>query len=353
MTAANSSTKPLTPTRAAAVTLPNFRNLGVLLRMAVIVEALAFITAWAYASHLTEALDLLLRGGALREMVLLSGMLILFALSPNLARLPYRLGALLVVSLVVALAVAWSLLFDAFYPDGYVADLARTASLSALTATALLGYFNWRHRVLSPALAESRLSALQARIQPHFLFNSLNTVLGLLREQPRQAEKVLQGLADLFRAIIVQPPGLVALGGELALARAYIEIESLRLGSRLTVKWECDHAPLDALLPPMILQPLLENAVYHGIEPAEAGGEIKVGLFLLDGRLNLVVRNPMPPSHRRKSGNRMALTNIRERLELSFDADMDMNALAVGDGFVVHIRLPYRNGRPAENLHRR
>ena len=334
-------------TTPAAVVLPNFRNLGVLLRIAVIAEGLALIVAYSYAPNIRDAIALIPNQGALRELTLLSIMLALFAVSPILARLPYRLGVILVVALTVALAAAWHLTFRHLLPSVYDDNVVRTAWLSGAMAAALLGYFNWRHRVLSPALAESRLLALQSRIQPHFLFNSLNTVLGLMREDPRQAERVLQSLADLFRAIMVQPPSLVPLAKELALARSYVEIESMRLGPRLVVKWECEHAPLDALLPPMILQPLLENAVYHGIEPAETGGEITISLFLLDGRVNLIVRNPLPPTHRRKSGNRMALSNIRERLELSFDADMDMSAVAAGGGYIVLIRLPYRRERAA------
>jgi len=340
--AASEAASQLPRINPASVVLPDFRNLGVLLRIAIIVEGLAFIAAYSNSPDIWGAIRQLPNQGAMREMSLLSIMLTLFMASPALARLSYRQGVLLVIALSVSLAVVWHLMSRALFPYGYGESIPRTAWLTAAMALALLGYFNWRHRVLSPALAESRLLALQARIQPHFLFNSLNTVLGLMREEPRQAERVLQGLADLFRAIMVQSPSLVTLARELELARAYVEIESLRLGPRLLVTWECERAPLDALLPPMILQPLLENAVYHGIEPSEAGGEMKISIFQLDGRVNLVVRNPMPPTHRRKSGNRLALSNIRERLELNFDADMDMSAVAAGGGFIVQIRIPYR-----------
>jgi len=174
------------------------------------------------------------------------------------------------------------------------------------------------------------------------LFNSLNTVLGLMRSEPRRAETVLENLSELFRASMAEASALAPLAKELELARSYAEIEAVRLGGRLTVDWQCQNAPLDALVPPLILQPLLENAVYHGIEPAAGGGTVSVTIFVRGDQLNLVVRNPVHHLRERRSGNRMALENIRERLDLHFDAEAALRAYESGDEFVVQIRMPYR-----------
>ena len=136
-----------------------------------------------------------------------------------------------------------------------------------LVAAALLAYFRLLWKAHSPALAEARLQALQARIRPHFLFNSLNAVLALIRRDPQRAERALEDLADLFRTLMSDARQFVRLSDEIALLERYAELEQLRLGERLRITWDLDGAPVDALLPPMVLQPLLENAVYHGVEP--------------------------------------------------------------------------------------
>ncbi|MDO9189761.1 MAG: histidine kinase, partial [Sulfurimicrobium sp.] len=131
-----------------------------------------------------------------------------------------------------------------------------------LLTAALLAYFNLRSRALSPALAEARLQALQARIRPHFLFNSINAVLSLIRSNPKRAESALEDMADLFRVLMADNLNLVSLEREVALSRQYLGLEQLRLGERLQVTWHIEKMPSDALIPPLVLQPLLENAVY-------------------------------------------------------------------------------------------
>ena len=222
--------------------------------------------------------------------------------------------------------------------------------MAALLTGALLFYFDWRQQRLSPALAEARLAALQARIRPHFLFNSLNSVLALLRRQPQQAEAVLHDLADLYRALLSDARTLVPLGQELALARAYIEIETLRLGAqRLRMQWRTEHAPLQALVPPLLLQPLLENAVRYGVEPAPEGAEVSLEVYLDGSELRLFVRNTLAPgplaaAAAATGGNHMALGNIRERLQLHFDAEAQIRRYHTDCEHVVLVRLPLRKG---------
>lgn len=323
------------------VPLPDFTNMGVLLRTAVIVEGtrLLVVLTTSGGSLGNAVLDSLV-GGGMYECVLLSTLFVLFAFSSRINRLTYKLGSFAIVLATQSITMVWHVLF------GATGDFRwwQEGALAILLPVLVLWYFNWRYHALSPALSEARLMALQARIRPHFLFNSLNTVLSLIRGEPKRAEAVLENLAELYRALLSEVGALVPLARELELAHGYAEIEAIRLGERLRVQWQCQDAALDALVPPLILQPLLENAVYHGVEPSESGGEVSVAIFLKGDQLNLVVRNTCDFPPRRQGGNRMALANIRERLTLHFDAEGQMSAYKAGGEFVVQIRMPYRHG---------
>jgi two-component system sensor histidine kinase AlgZ len=210
-----------------------------------------------------------------------------------------------------------------------------------LMTAALLAYFNLRSRALSPALSEARLQALQARIRPHFLFNSINAVLSLIRSNPKRAESALEDMADLFRVLMADNRDLVKLEQEVALSRQYLGLEQLRLGERLQVTWHIEKMPHDALIPPLVLQPLLENAVYHGIEPSSQPGEICVNIYSSRNQVHLVLRNPYRNEGNHHSGNKMALGNIRERLALHFDAEASLSTQISDNAYQVHIVLPY------------
>ncbi|GAB2180082.1 hypothetical protein DLREEDagrD3_03050 [Denitratisoma sp. agr-D3] len=196
-----------------------------------------------------------------------------------------------------------------------------------------------------PTIAEARLMALTARIRPHFLFNSLNAILGTIRSDPRRAELALEELSDLFRALLQDPKELVPLSEELALCRQYLSLERLRLGDRVQVRWDIDRCPADALMPPLVLQPLLENAVYHGIEPMAEAGCIDIRLFSEGDLLLIELSNPSSPLHGHEAGNRMALDNIRERLALFYGDHASVHCTPLGDRFVVRLILPYRQTR--------
>lgn len=195
---------------------------------------------------------------------------------------------------------------------------------------------------LNEALTEARLMALTARIRPHFLFNSLNAVLGTIRSDPRRAEAALEELAELFRAQMQDPRELVSLSEEIALCRQYLDLERLRLGERLQVQWDVANCPPDATMPRLILQPLLENAVYHGIEPLPAPGAIAIRLASAGPMVLIELSNPFQPGHVHAQGNRMALANIRERLQLFYGLAASLNAEVKGDRYHLRIVLPHR-----------
>ena len=198
----------------------------------------------------------------------------------------------------------------------------------------------------SPALAEARLQALQARIRPHFLFNSLNAVLGLIRRDPKRAERTLEDLSDLFRALMSDGRSLVRLADEISLIERYAAIEQLRLGERLRMSWDLDNAPVDAMLPPLVLQPLLENAIYHGVEPGSGTGDVLVRVERRGDRVLAAIENPWHAAGAGgRAGNHMALDNIRERLMLFFDAEARLETRVENARYRVEIDIPYRTGR--------
>jgi len=329
-------------TKETQITPPDFRNLGILLRAALALQVLGLLAALAHAADAAGALALFFRYAAYLEPPLLSVMLILFLAAPRLASLPpARAFAACVVASMLS-AAFWHVLLQRQAEAADQASLPRTLLLAAAAASVILVWLDWRARRLSPALAEARLQALQARIRPHFLFNSINSVLSLMRSNPARAESALENLAELYRGLMADNRQLSPLEREIDLARAYLDLEALRLGERLQVDWRIDNAPPRALLPSLVLQPLLENAVCHGIEPHPEGGRIGVDIFARDGQLNVVVRNPRHDEAPQRAGNRMALSNIRERLALHFDAEARLSAHRVGDEFVVQMVVPLR-----------
>jgi two-component system sensor histidine kinase AlgZ len=245
--------------------------------------------------------------------------------------------------LAFELALAWFLyhVVRGLIPGGPAMPFAQVAFVVVFVTGFTLAYFDLRSRALSPAIAEARIQALQARIRPHFLYNSINAVLSLIRAEPRRAERALEDMADLFRVLMADNRTLAPLAQEVELAKQYLAIEAIRLGERLRVAWNLERMPGDALVPPLVLQPLLENAVYHGIEPTEAGGEISIEVARTGDRVVISLANPFPGEGRQSAGNRMAIANIRERLQLHFDAEADMRSEVTGGVYRVTIRLPY------------
>jgi two-component system, LytTR family, sensor histidine kinase AlgZ len=328
--------------RQAPPGTPDFRNLGTLLRVILLAETVNFLFHLALTGYPLAAMRAMLGQAHLFETTLLATLLILMLASPRLARLRFRQHALVGVGLACAITLALHWGFSTTAPELFQASLFQAGLLAAVLAAAIYFYLHWRMLTLSPALSEARLMALQARIRPHFLYNSLNTVLGLIRQDPRRAESVLENLADLFRALLAEARNLVPLERELELARAYADVEGLRLGERMKLVWHVEGAPLSAQVPQLILQPLIENAVIHGIEPSPAGGEIHVSTLRKGDQLLILVRNPMASANPDRKGNGMALDNIRERLNLHFDAEARLTHYTAGNEFIVQIEIPLK-----------
>jgi len=328
--------------------LPELRNLGTILRILLAVNALILIAAVVGETRWGAISDAWMQATAIVEPQLLLTLLMLYIAAPWLERLPYRTGAAAILALTLGVGLAFNTLLAALFADVTTAVLLRRLAFALLIAAALLYYFALRSKALSPAIAEARLQALQARIRPHFLFNSINAVLSLMRSEPRRAESALEDMADLFRVLMRDNRQLAPLLDEVALCRQYLDLEKLRLGERLRIDWHIDNMPRDALVPPLVLQPLLENAVYHGIEPSSAPGVIAINIFLRRGEVHAILRNPYHSAGRHQGGNRMALANIRERLALHFDAEASLESKVNRESYEVHIRMPYRTTADSE-----
>jgi len=328
--------------------LPEWRNLGTILRILLGVNAAAAIIAFARAPAFPAFADEWTTLSGIVEPHLLLELALLWVLAGWLERLSPRTAVAVVLVLGVAIAVAVQLAIGTVVNQSTPAIFTHVV-FTLIATVLLLGYFHLRARALSPAITESRLQALQARIRPHFLFNSINSVLSLVRSDPRRAEEALHDMADLFRVTMRDNRDLAPLVDEVELCRQYLELEKLRLGERLVVDWNVKSMPLDALAPPLMLQPLVENAVYHGIEPSSSPGTLSINIFLSRAEIHAILRNPYRArGPRHQKGNRMALDNIRERLALHFDAEASLESRVLPDAYEVHIRLPYRTLAPPQ-----
>jgi two-component system sensor histidine kinase AlgZ len=325
----------------AGIRLPNFCNFGVMLRALVLVNGLALAAAVLRARALEDIETQFFLVAAYTEPVLVVSLLIACAARRPLHALGYPAALAVLAALEVALVWAWALAFDRLLPLGAPPAFWQLAFFTLFATGATLLYFDLRSRALSPAVAEARIQALQARIRPHFLYNSINTVLSLIRKEPKRAERALEDLADLFRVLMADDRSLQPVAKEIEIARQYLAIEQIRLGERLRVAWHTAEMPADALVPALLVQPLVENAVYHGVEPLEGGGEITIEVRKEGERIAIRLANPYRAGGEGHAGNRMALANIRERLQLHFDAEASMRTAQVDGVWEVRIVLPY------------
>jgi two-component system sensor histidine kinase AlgZ len=278
----------------------------------------------------------------------------------RVSRLPLLLGglfALLLAALVAAVGAALVHLIDGNLGTGMVPDAvslhrfaAGSAAMTVVVVATVLPYLYaidaWRAQVRTSARAEA--DALQARIRPHFLFNSMNTIASLIRQNPAVAERAVLDLSDLFRAALGAGDDDSSLAEEVALAERYLAIEQLRLGERLQVRWQREEPlPWSQPLPRLVLQPLLENAVLHGISRLPAGGHVDIGLQRQQGELRIWVRNPAPPPREQDGldgGARHARHNIGQRLAYAYGKHARMTGRWDEGYYQAEIRVPLEGG---------
>jgi two-component system sensor histidine kinase AlgZ len=313
----------------------------VALRILLITNAIFALVAVVLSADFAEFLTLVTNISAIAQPILLVSLLLLYLIYPMLKQLHYWHGIIAIFSIVLLSCSILHWLFTQALIFDYLISMNRTLFYAFIVTTITLYYFNLQQRAYSPAIDEARLQALQARIRPHFLFNCINAVLSLISSQPKRAETALEDMADLFRVLMADNRDLVPLAQEIALCRQYLALEKLRLEERLMIEWKIDEMPPDALIPPLLLQPLIENAVYHGIEPLPTGGKITIQIYTKRNEVHLVLSNPYSIKNTRHIGNQMALKNIKERLTLHFDLEATLKSSQSNGEYQVHITLPH------------
>ena len=347
---------PAAGDRSNAFYLPDFCTSRATLAVVLIVELTAFLLTLARQSAAVDFWTDLARTSLFMLWVGLAGTAVLCALRDRLARLSVAAGSAAALALIAAVVAAVSqcvyligrthTVLDSpratLFPPEPGSFAVRNVWIGLIVTGLVLRYFyvahEWRRSVELRAAA--RVHALQARIRPHFLFNSMNTIAALTRSNPPRAVAAVHDLADLFRATLSDKRDTITLAEELEVARTYQRMEQLRLGGRLQVNWRTDALPANALVPGLMIQPLLENAIYHGIEPRAEGGAVTITGEVAGGLVTIVVRNPLDPTPGEREGNRLALANIRERLSLMYGERALMKSGRFDGEYIVTLRFP-------------
>ncbi len=326
--------------RAGANSVFDVCHVGVVLRALLLAHAVVAIGVLFVANNAQAWVALLAAGSALALPAVLLWLLVACALKRPLGALPLAGQWLAAIGLGALSGICGAVLASFPIPDDPVMGHWLAAALAgAGLAAAMFQWLHMRAQATVPAETSARLAELQSRIRPHFLFNTLNTALTLVRLDPARAEGLLEDLAELFRVALTNTDSAVTLDEEVELARRYLAIEQVRFGDRLKVVWELEDAAGAARVPPLLLQPLVENAVRHGVEPAAEGGAIRVRTRVKLGRVVVSIVNTVPEGGS-KPGNGMALHNVRERLRLMHDVAASFETRQEGGMFRVQIVLP-------------
>lgn len=350
--------------------LPDFCNVRMVFAVVVISELLAIVLTLSPLRGSGDRWNDLSIISLFVQWVGLSSAGILCLTRPRLARMPETRAA--TISYLLLLLTTFVITEIAFMIGAYlqvdnwgsnflshtpwqVDLLLRNMGISAIFSAIVLRFFyiqhQWKQNVR--AEAQARLQALQSRIRPHFLFNSLNTIASLTQIDADQAEAAVENLADLFRNNLADASLHTNLDAELKLTQRYLEIEKLRLGERLQLRWNVDDLPKDASVPRLILQPLLENAIYHGIEPISQGGTIGIDGHIYDNDIHISISNPLSKkaNSEQRKGNKIAQDNIRQRLTAIYGEAGKMNVQEDEQDYIITLIIPYQPDTRIEKTH--
>ena len=348
-------------TRQVSAFLPDFCGVRMVFVVVLIAELLAIILTLDDISEFGQAPSILAFKSLFIQWMALSCIASLCLLRPYLNRLPdlwavtLAYTAMLVVCLVI-IEITWWLTqeqpaLEQVIHSSHAYFLFYCMGISAIVCALTLRYFYVQHqwRTHVELQAEARIQALQARIRPHFLFNCMNSIASLTRKDPKLAEQTVVDLADLFRESMQDARQLSTLGKEIELCKRYLRIETHRLGDRLICNWQVD-LPDGLPIPSLILQPVIENAIYHGIERMEKGGTINITGEINDNAYLLTIDNPLPGDNRSEqhSGNQLALENIKQRIHALFGNRGKLLTRIVQDRYITEITIP----RYAEDTNR-
>lgn len=346
------------PLKKAAETnqffLPDFCGLKSIFVLTIGAELIAIVFILATGDRLFESWDELGLLSIFVQWIALGSAAALCVSRKILSRLPvlWSIFAAYLIIISVTLSVSYGaeyFIIQTKYQWGDNVEtfdhfMLRCVIISGIIALVAFRYFymqqQWKERI--ELESEARVQALQSRIRPHFLFNSMNIIASLISSKPALAEQAVEDLSELFRATLKQTGSMVSMSEEWMLCRHYLRIEGLRLGDRLQVDWQLSDIPDDAAIPMLSLQPLVENAIYHGIQPLPEGGLIQVLGSLKGGIVEIKILNPLPGSLAyKKQGHGIALENIRHRLNLLFGSHATLSTEMINDQYQVILSFPY------------
>jgi len=340
------------------IVIPDYCNTGVIFRIMFAVNAAILPVSMVHANSWIAGLLNFVEASLLIEWSVLASIFVLCCLRRwlqksglinSMSRWSQRALCIVMPAMLTGIVYHFLSGYDWFRLGFSYLSFYESVLLAVLFGVVLQHYFELRARAFSPALAEARLQALQARIRPHFLFNSLNAVLSLIRKEPLRAETALEDLAELFRVSMRDARNMTTLEEEIRLCKQYLSLETIRLGERLQVEWDMagitEEDIASTQIAALMLQPLIENAVNYGVEPTPAPSLIKVKISRSMDRIDIVVTNPVAEVPNQAmlapKGNQIALGNIRERLALLYDVEAELATRAEPGQFEVRLRFPY------------
>jgi two-component system sensor histidine kinase AlgZ len=350
----NKNNNPVTETGAEDFFLPDFCTAQPLMMLALAAELLALLLVLAGMDHLMPfPWDRLVLTSLLVQWIALVSAAALCNLRPWLGRLPSSTAAALSFMLIVALVALFSWLAVpmlrwarlSFLFTVSPQDILRNILMGAIIAGLIMRYFYLQEQLRARQRTEltARLQALQSRIRPHFLFNSMNIIASLIHVDPDKAETAVEDLSELFRASL-KAEGEVSLEEELRLCQHYVSIERFRLGDRLKVEWQINADPENLRIPALTLQPLVENAIYHGVEPRFEQSEVRITVDYDGKDVFIIITNPVAPRAAHSRGNSMALANIRQRLQAHYGDTAKLTAHADASIYTTYVSYPLRLG---------
>jgi two-component system, LytTR family, sensor histidine kinase AlgZ len=345
--------------------LPNFCAGSMILNVALIAEMSAFVFTLITRRIFTNILEDLLIISIFVQWIALASVAALCAARRYLSQLPNSRALtaayflLLSITFLVGETALWLLAaigkINSPHPEWYAYFHVQNLSVSAIINALVLRYFLAKHELKQRTISEARarMQALQSRIRPHFLFNSMNSIASLIRGAPYKAEAAIEDVADLFRMMLSDAENLVPVKNEIAIAQKYLSLEVLRLDNRLRVNWDIGKFPRKAVMPVLTLQPLLENAIYYGVESLAGGGSINVKLWEENELIHISVTNPLAPPlvPKLQKGQEIVLDNIRQRLNNHYGTSAKLETTIENGLYRAVLKLPARGGK-YENLDR-
>lgn len=335
--------------------LPDFCNVRTLFMVILLGELLAFFLALANSINISQRFTDLALYSLFIQWTILSCATALCLFKDYLSRLPEFL--LVSISYFLTLFISFIIIELVWWAYYTRVDLAYTEvishgeflfqclGISVIFSGLILRYFyvrhQWQNQIGLEAIA--RLQALQSRIRPHFFFNCMNTIASLTRSDPKLAEEALEDMTDIFRAYLQESDRAWTVSEEVVLCRHYLRIESHRLGDRLQVIWDIDCLPENAAFPALMLQPIIENAIYYGIEPLVEAGVINISGQFTEDKITITIRNPLCSDQLAKyqSGNQMAHENIRQRLAVYYEQEGMLLTECDAQEYTTKIIVPY------------